>query len=123
MFHRARIGGRHRHWRNDLQIDAVAVQILDAPFHIPVGRIDSAEKAVAEQNIGFAALQVPDSGPVGRTVAVGKIGPRIGEEVSVDVNDHYFPGCTVPCTRLCTCNEALSKLFWCSLCSHKHRES
>jgi len=75
---------------NDLQIDAVAVQILDAPFHIPAGRIDSAEKAVAEQNIGFAALQVPDSGPVGRTVAVGKIGPRIGEEVSVDVNDHYF---------------------------------
>src|ERR1035438_996631 len=49
------------------------------------------------------------------------LGPRIGEEVSVDVNDHYFPGCTVPCTRLCTCNEALSKLFRCSLCSHKHR--
>ena len=81
------------------------------------------EKAVAEQNIGFAALQVPDSGPVGRTVAAGKIGPRIGEEVSVDVNDHYFPGCPVPCPRLCTCNEALSKLFRCSLCSHKHRES
>jgi hypothetical protein len=37
--------------------------------------------------------------------------------VSVDVNDHYFPGCTVPCTRLCTCNESLSKLFRCSLYS------
>jgi hypothetical protein len=43
--------------------------------------------------------------------------------VSVDVNDHYFPGCTVPGTRLCTCNESLSTLFRCSLCSHKHRES
>ena len=89
----AAVGEQHRGRRDHLHVDAVAVHVGKAHGGIPAGRRDRAERRAAEHHRRFVRTVTAQPRPIRRAEALGEVGPRLGEEVGVEVDDGHTASC------------------------------
>ena len=83
------VGEQHRRGRDDLDVHAVAVHVGQAHRGVPTGRRDGPELPGAEHDHGAVGPVAPHPRPVRRAEALGQVGPGLGEEVGVQVDDGH----------------------------------
>jgi len=80
---------QNRRGRHHLQVDTIAIHLLQAHFRIPTSRVNMPEETFADQDVGLPGFCVLDRGPVRGAIPRRQIGPRAREKVIVNINDSH----------------------------------
>ena len=93
MLGRPLIGKQHRRGTDQLQVDALTVHILNPGRWIPAQRANRAKFLIADHHHAAAGLGVLEPRPIRSPETLGKIGPTLGKEMAVHIDDRHVSGC------------------------------